>query len=72
MLLKKYKSLILILFFTFLISLQLVDAKINSILPLEGKIITIDPGHGGRDSGAIAGRIYEKDLNLEISYQLKS
>lgn len=47
MLLKKYKSLILILFFTFLVSLQLVDAKVNSILPLEGKIITIDPGHGG-------------------------
>lgn len=71
MFIRKYKSFMLILFFTLLISLQLVDAKVNSILPLAGKVITIDPGHGGRDSGAIAGKIYEKDLNLEISYQLK-
>lgn len=47
MYIRKYKSLMLILFFTLLISLQLVDAKVNNILPLEGKIITIDPGHGG-------------------------
>ena len=61
----------LILFFTLLMSLPLVDAKVNSILPLEGKIITIDPGHGGRDSGTMSGKLMEKDLNLEISYQLK-
>ena len=71
MFIRKYKSLMLILFFTLLISLQLVDAKVNSILPLEGKIITIDPGHGGRDSGTMSGKLMEKDLNLEISYQLK-
>ena len=47
MFIRKYKSLMLILFFTLLISLQLVDAKVNSILPLEGTIITIDPGQGG-------------------------
>jgi len=45
MFIRKYKSFMLILFFTLLISLQLVDAKMNNILPLEGKIITIDPGH---------------------------
>ena len=71
MFIRKYKSLMLILFFTLLISLQLVDAKVNNILPLEGKIITIDPGHGGRDSGTMSGKLMEKDLNLEISYQLK-
>ena len=71
MFIRKYKSFMLILFFTLLISLQLVDAKMNNILPLEGKIITIDPGHGGRDSGTMSGKLMEKDLNLEISYQLK-
>lgn len=45
MFIRKYKSFMLILFFTLLISLQLVDAKVNSILPLTGKVITIDPGH---------------------------
>jgi len=38
---------------------------------LKGKIITIDPGHGGRDSGAMYGSIMEKDLNLQISNVLK-
>ena len=35
------------------------------------RIIIIDPGHGGEDSGAIAinGRL-EKDLNLEIAFEL--
>ena len=32
--------------------------------------IAIDPGHGGRDPGAVAGDIYEKDLNLNLSAYL--
>ena len=32
--------------------------------------IAIDPGHGGRDPGAVAGGIYEKDLNLNLSAYL--
>lgn len=38
---------------------------------LEGVIITIDPGHGGRDPGTRYGKLLEKDLNLEISKSLK-
>ncbi len=38
---------------------------------LFGKIITIDPGHGGRDCGTYYGKLYEKDLNLEVSKVLK-
>lgn len=30
--------------------------------PLTGYNIVIDPGHGGKDPGAVAGDIYEKDL----------
>jgi N-acetylmuramoyl-L-alanine amidase len=40
-------------------------------LPLIGHTIFIDPGHGGRDPGAIYFNIKEKDINLEISKILK-
>lgn len=36
-------------------------------LDLLGKVIYIDPGHGGRDSGTTYNGILEKDLNLQIS-----
>ncbi len=36
-------------------------------LELLGKIIYIDPGHGGRDPGAIYKNIKEAPINLEIS-----
>jgi N-acetylmuramoyl-L-alanine amidase len=32
--------------------------------------IAIDPGHGGRDPGGVAGDVLEKDVNLEISSKL--
>ena len=31
------------------------------------KKVVIDPGHGGADSGAIGGSLYEKTLNLEVA-----
>ena len=31
------------------------------------KKVVIDPGHGGADSGAIGGGVYEKTLNLEVA-----
>lgn len=36
------------------------------------KIIVIDPGHGGRDSGAVGNNLLEKDLTLELSRKLKN
>lgn len=42
-----------------------VNANIKD-LPLLGHIIYLDAGHGGLDVGAIAGNVYEKDLNLKI------
>lgn len=61
--------------FIFLLSLFLfvqVDAKQEeNRLPLFGKVITIDPGHGGRDPGAMYGSLLEKDLNLEVSKALE-
>ncbi len=40
-------------------------------LPLEGKIIVIDPGHGGIDAGATANGAVEKELNLSVSEYLR-
>lgn len=34
--------------------------------------IVLDPGHGGRDPGAVAGDVLEKDVNLEIVKRLKA
>jgi len=33
--------------------------------------IAVDAGHGGRDPGATAGDVYEKDINLEIAKKLR-
>ncbi|WP_182199829.1 N-acetylmuramoyl-L-alanine amidase [Paraliobacillus salinarum] len=35
------------------------------------RLIVIDPGHGGKDSGASANNLREKDVNLEVSKYLK-
>ena len=49
-----------------------ISAKVNTTnLLLLGKVFYIDPGHGGLDPGTIYGNIYEKDINLEISFKLQ-
>jgi len=41
------------------------------VIPNRGKgLVVIDPGHGGRDTGAIANGVQEKDLVLPISLRL--
>ena len=37
---------------------------------LAGKIVVVDPGHGGHDRGAHFGSLNEKDLTLQIGRQL--
>ncbi len=66
---KQYKKVMLGLLLLFVFTLQFIEAKNVS---LKGKVITIDPGHGGRDSGTRYGNILEKDLNLQISEQLEN
>lgn len=41
--------------------------------PLEGRIVVIDPGHGGTDPGALNGayKLAEKDQNLIVADDLK-
>lgn len=33
-------------------------------------VVVIDPGHGGRDAGALGLRIYEKTINLNVALKL--
>ena len=66
---KRY-DLIIFTFFLFLICL-LSFPIVNAHLPLSGKVIYIDPGHGGVDPGSVVGEVYEKDINLAISQNLE-
>ncbi len=65
----KYKMTMLIIFILSLFIMVRVDGYLNE-MPLLGKLIYIDPGHGGIDVGANYKDIYEKDINLEISLLL--
>ncbi len=40
-------------------------------VPLSGRLIVIDPGHGGIDGGASYKNVLEKNINLEVSLKLK-
>ena len=65
----KIKIFCLNLFLILLYTIGIINA-LN--LPLLGKVIYIDPGHGGTDPGALYNDLYEADLNLQISLKLES
>lgn len=67
---RQYKTLIICLFFLSIFCLSKVNALINDY-SLLGKVIYIDPGHGGVDSGAISANFLEKDMNLLLSEELE-
>lgn len=55
-----------------LFSVTFVRANpMESDLELIGKVIYLDPGHGGTDPGAVYKDIYEKDITLSICKKLK-
>lgn len=64
----KIKILILLIL---LLSALFINTKVNALMPLSGKIIVIDPGHGGKDPGTTSDTTYEKDINLAISKALE-
>lgn len=54
-----------------LISALFINKEVEALLPLSGKIIIIDPGHGGKDPGTISNETYESEINLQISKYLE-
>lgn len=62
----KYKLRVFFLFLLLLCVFNYASAK-NKTLPLLSKVIYLDPGHGGADSGAYYKNYKESDLNLEIA-----
>ncbi len=67
---KKYFFKINILFIVLI--LCFANKIVFASLPLSGKVVVIDVGHGGADPGTMSGNIYEKDINLAISKELES
>ncbi len=55
-----------ILFLLFLTALT-ISSLANGIKNEKGWVIVIDPGHGGRDPGAVGSSSREKDINLAIA-----
>ena len=64
-----YKSSIICIFFISIFCFSKVNAIVNDY-SLLGKSFYVDPGHGGRDSGAISSTFLEKDMNLNLSKKL--
>ena len=66
----KQKIIILTLLLITIISISKTHAIVNGY-SLLGKVIYIDPGHGGIDSGTTYKNILEKDINLTLSKKLE-
>jgi N-acetylmuramoyl-L-alanine amidase len=49
-----------------------VENEFLQLLPLLGKIIIVDPGHGGEEEGAKGNSLIEKEINLDVSLQVKA
>ena len=64
------KLIIMFFVISLLVFVDRVKANIDE-LPLLGKVIFVDPGHGGRDPGTMHGNLLEKDIVLEISRVLR-
>jgi N-acetylmuramoyl-L-alanine amidase len=62
---------LIILFFILQYDFKEDDSWKSWNLPLSGKIIFIDPGHGGPDGGAGDKKTLEKDIALDVSLKLK-
>ena len=67
----KLKTCMLIIILVGIFIFTLIKVRADTSLPLLGKVIVIDPGHGGRDPGTMYGTIYEKDINLDLSKVLQ-
>lgn len=54
-----------------IVFLLMYGIPVRASLSLQGKVIVVDAGHGGKDPGTVYKDIYEKDINLSISLYLE-
>ena len=57
--------------FTSLLTLLFVTS-VFAQTNLTGKVIVLDPGHGGSDTGAVNGTLYEKTVTSDVANRLKT
>lgn len=67
---KSNKLYVFLVFIFFILLGGLYKIKATN-LPLFGRTFYIDAGHGGLDPGSIYKDIYEKDINLDICFEIK-
>ena len=60
-----------VIFVFFVLFLAMYSYPVRADLPLQGKVIAIDSGHGGLDPGSLYKNIYEKDITLSIGKYLE-
>ena len=65
------RKFILFLLLPAMLLIGTLYAHADIVSKLTGKIIVVDAGHGGIDSGAMRPGVLEKDINLAIALQLK-
>lgn len=65
-------ALVMLMIFLFTYELPTTRTWTYWTMPLSGKVIAIDPGHGGPDGGAVSkDGLVEKEVNLAISLYLR-
>jgi len=64
------KKLVCALIAIYILIVPMVVSANNT--PLDRKVIVIDAGHGGYDSGMTIGKVKEKDINLSIALKLQT
>lgn len=51
-------------------ALNILLVNKGSIKPRQKNLVVLDPGHGGKDTGARGGKLYEKDVNLAVALKI--
>lgn len=67
---RQYKTLMLVMFFLSIFAISRVNAIVKDY-SLLGKVIYLDAGHGGVDSGSVSSTFLEKDMNLLLVTELE-
>lgn len=67
-----YFTIVMVLLTMTLLFYGIFSNAFSYSVPLSGKTVLIDPGHGGIDGGTNSGNVLEKNINLNASLILKS